>query len=70
MLRNLRQALIGIPITVVYTNGAKIHARLREFHITIEGSRRSCTWRSPILGLDRPLFFNVDEICAVWQGKV
>ena len=70
------QTLFGVSAVVIYRNGVKCRFRARQFDIkweTVEGEQRivKAEWRRPWLSWSRaPLFLNVDEIVAVWQGRV
>lgn len=67
----LIQKLFGVRVTVIYKSGAKARARFRQFDMTGMGtSRAKVEWRRPVLSMSRqPIWLNVDEIVAVWQGR-
>jgi hypothetical protein len=64
-------ALFGIRIIVLYRNGAKMTMRFRRFDVEWKDNNVSkIPWQTLIFSWSRrPLWPNVDEICAVWQGR-
>ena len=54
--------------TIIYKNGTKIHAKAKDFNITRKGSEiTTVNWDKMI---PNPVFLNVDEILAVYDGWV
>lgn len=69
-MSRLAQILFGFRVTIIYTNGAKVTMRFREFSYNIERGNRTAEWMTPVFAWSRkPLWINLDEITAIWQGK-
>lgn len=68
LLLKLAWALFGFPVTVIYGSGAKATFRAKKFNFTFRGDDRTVTYHCP--PGKKPLFINVDDIEAIYQGKV
>jgi hypothetical protein len=63
----------GVRVTILYKNGAKVTMRFARFDWkgTVSTGVDHVEWQVPFFRFSRqPLYVNVDEICAIWQGKV
>jgi hypothetical protein len=70
-MSKLLLAVFGTHITVIYANGVKVRMRMRKFDININDHRRHAEWARPVLSWSKePMWLNIDEVYAVFQGRV
>ena len=58
-------------VTIIYKSGAKVHFKCKNFTCRKQGSTLlEANWDGIRKNDPRPLLFGVEEVAAVWDGKV